>query len=217
MHFLIYIPEGRDAADLAHVGLSDLAQGAFARWMDRGTPDGGRGVMFGWAVEGAMGPIKFMPEDQEWIPAAPFQGMPAGRYLVGFWKANPPTPGELRRPRFYGGHNVSLGDGNEWQVPDCLRLPHSYVVGDDGHWRLKVANGFEDIVREAKAWELQGSIPGVEFPVVAALEFVLKSLSLNHRLTREVVSHLQLLNDSGTLRDCFAASLGAGGEPCPTR
>lgn len=214
MHFLIYVPEGRDAADLAHVGLSDLAQGAFARWMDRGTPDGGRGVMFGWAVEGAMGPIKFMPEDQEWIPAVPFGGMAAGRYLVGMWKESPPTPGELRRPRFYGGHNVGLGDGNEWQVPDCSALPHAWAVDRHGEWKLRAKPEFADVIRQAQAWETRFKTPNATLPAVEVLEYALQALSLNHRMTREVASYLNLFTggDEGTLRTCFAHCIGSGGE-----
>lgn len=214
MHFLIYIPEGRDVADLAQVGLSDLAQGAFWRWMDRATPDGGRGVMFGWPVEGAMGPIKFMPEDQEWIPAAPFGDLPAGRYLVGFWKASPPTPGELRRPRFYGGRNIALADGNEWAVPRVADLPHAYVL-DGGFLCLKPRRGFEEIVSQAETWEAIFRTPNAKVPASDLFEYAVSVLSLNHRLTREVASYLELFTADGdgipgTLSTCLAHCIRGG-------
>lgn len=209
MHFLIWIPDGREAADLTHVGLSDLAPGAFGKFMDRDTPDGRRGVMIGWAVEGTLCPMKFMPDDQEWLPAVQFQGMPAGRYSVGVWKASPPTPGELRRPRFYGGRNIALADGNEWAVPKVADLPHAYVL-DGGFLCLKPRRGFEQIVSQAETWEAIFRTPKAKVPAVDLFEYAVSVLSLNHRLTREVASYLELFTADGddgipgTLSTCLA-------------
>lgn len=214
MHFLIYVPGGRDVGDLAAVGLSDLAANAFPRNVDRlRGPDGGNGVIFGWPVNGALCPLSFQPDEQTWIPAVAFGGLEAGRYMVGFWNDRRPTPGELQRPRFIAGNLVALGDGNEWSVPNCSQIPHAWAADDDGVWRLKVKAEFRSIVERAKAWEtVFRTSSGV--PAGDALEFALQALSINYRMTREVATFLELFTngDEGTLNTCFAHCIGAGGD-----
>lgn len=212
MHFLIYVPGGRDVGDLAEVGLSDLAEGAFPN--PSSGPEVGEGVLFGWPTHstGSLPPIVYRPEAQTWVSAqARGDDQPAGRYFVGFWNGRRPTPGELRRPRFYGGHNVPLGDGNEWAVPDCSQLPHAYVY-EDGDWQLKVKSPFQSTVERAKAWKaLYGNRQTI--PTRDALDFAVHALSINHRLTIEVANYLELFTsgDDGTALTCFAHCIGAEG------
>jgi hypothetical protein len=212
MHFLIYVPGGRGSEDLAQVGLSDLTSGAWAKPYVAG-PDGGTGVMFGWIVNGEPPAIRYSDEEQTWLPAVPFGNLEPERYWVGFWNRSLPTPGDLLRPKFHAGHNVALGDGNEWQVPSCGDLPHAYGLDDDGNWRLKVSREFRPIVEAAKAWEFRFR-NSESLPAVEVLEFALQALGLNHRMTREVASHLKLFTagPDGSLSVCLRHCIGAGGE-----
>ena len=41
-----------------------------------------------------------------------------GRYWVGIWKDSPPLPSELKCRDFQAGDFVTLGDGQEWLMPD---------------------------------------------------------------------------------------------------
>lgn len=217
MHFLIFVPEGRDVGSLAEVGLSDLAQGAFARLYDRNPGPGGcGGVMFGWPVNGVLGPVQYLPDEQDWFPAVPFQGLAAGRYHVGIWRNKRPVPSQLQRPRFYGGHAVALGDGFEWSVPSIGHLPHVWAADTEGGWKLQAKSEFRHIVARAYAWRLQCG-PGAEVSVSDAIEFALQALSINYRLTRELATALELFTDGAesTLRTCFAHCAGidgAGGD-----
>lgn len=212
MHFLIFIPGQNGGADLAHVGLSSLEEGAFRRDNAPG-PNNDRGMQIGWASGGVSPTFYKDGDDVTWLPAQPFCDLPAGRYFVGIWNHSPPTPDDLRRPQFHGGRNVALGDGQTWQVPNCCDLPHAYVL-EDGYLRLKPKRGLESVVARAIAWDIRFREPGATLPTVEVFEYAIEALSLNHRMTREVASHLQLFTDGpdSTLRTCFAHCIGAGGE-----
>lgn len=211
MHFLIFIP-GASGADLADVGLSGLVEGVFRRPNAPG-PNNDRGIQFGWSCNGGVSPTFYKSgDDVTWLPAQPCGDLAAGRYHVGIWNHSPPTPGDLRRPVFHGGRDVALGDGQTWQVPNCSQLPHAYVL-EDGEILRKPKRGYELIVAQAKVWELRFREPDATFPVAEVFDYAVEALGLNHRMTREVASHLQLFTDgaNSTLQTCFAHCIGAGG------
>ena len=214
MHFLVFVPDAKGPEALAAVGLDSLSAGAEFVTVQAG-PTGGRGIIFGWPVNGQHAArCSYRPEEQDWIPAAHHGDEPAARYFIGFWKDSPPRAGELARRRVYGGISVTLGDGCEWTVPACRDLPHAMRLLPGGEWGVAPTDQFAPYVVAAKHFELQllgDARPGL----IEQVEFAIRALSLNYRLTREVASHLQLFttsDDEGTLRVCFRAAIGAGEE-----
>jgi len=213
MHFLIFVPLTTDAHSLEAVGLESIARGAMSTTIEVG-PDGRPGTMFGWQQEHRPPVLAVQPKEQEWIPACAAPGYEAGRYLVGFWRKFPPTPGDLLRPRNYGGNVVVLGDGYEWQVPNVSDLPHAYAVDESGRWRLRAKRAFRELIVQAADMNRRFQPGGEGVEQDEAINFAMRALSLNYRMTPEVASYRELWTNGnkGTLQCCFELCVGAGEE-----
>jgi hypothetical protein len=212
MHFLVFVPLTTDAHALEAVGLEEIASGAMSTTIDVG-PDGRPGTMFGWPRD-FRPPVLTVSEEQIWLPACAAPGFDPDRYSVAISQSAPPTPGDLLRPRNFGGNVVALGDGYEWQIPNCRDLPHAWQTDEDGRWRLKAKREYRDLIVEAADKERRFRPGGEGVEPQEGLDFAFRALSINYRLTREVASYLELFTggNEGTLRACFELCVGAGEE-----
>ncbi len=61
-----------------------------------------------------------------------------GGYWTGFWKEDPPAVLDLKRKTQLAGHEVKLGDGENWLIPVARSLPGgsplpaAMILGKDG-------------------------------------------------------------------------------------
>lgn len=198
-HYLIFIP-GDDRADpskLDAVGLSHLKANAFFHPIQQG-PSGLRGVNVAW---NSLDQKHFDADKQTWIEAVPNGDLKAGRYWVGFWKDDPPTPTDLawQGTRFEGSM-ITLGDGNQWLIPAAGLLPSTWKLNRDGEPELQVKELFTKFFERSKQWFVQfieHDASDVSIRLNADVwEYLYEALSFNYRMTPEVVSELGLWNTS---------------------
>lgn len=197
-HYQIYIPgkRGQNPQNLADVGLADFVDNS--NWMDEPIgPDDNGGCLVSWPtpqqVAAGFGMI-YQPDRQDWLPAVAFDGLPAGRYWIGFWKDADPTPDELARAYRYKGRKCQLGDGNGWLFPEPNELPSEMIRDDDGSWKFELQRRFHDYALDCDQWltKLATSDDVTTINYYDVADFVEKSLRLNYRITSEVVNRLRL-------------------------
>ncbi len=208
MRFAIYIPgdDINNEQKLVAVGLSHLVSGAMGLGASPG-PDGKRGIVFSWPQDGS--PVGYFPDRQKWIPAKPKGDLQAARYWVGFGSTIP-TPFELEWPKRFGGYWVELGDGNQWCIPSAGELPQVLRMGDDGRAKREVRKQYESYFNDSVKWfadfitrDFSELTQEFDTEVFCYIE---RALSLNYRLTPEVVSELELLGTDNILT-CLRASV----------
>lgn len=202
MRFLIYIPSVPGVVTpndekLTAVGLPALAAGCASITTPQG-PDGKSGVVFSWPTNDPRSTMGYLPDIQEWIPAEAVGDLPEKRYWVGFVKGFPPTPQDLAWPNQLDGELVTLGDGRAWKIPAAGMLPKNsrYTAGT---WGWAVQEEFEAYWEESCQWymdlitkqlsEDQTTTVGAE-----CCDYLTRALSMNYRITPEVVSHLKLFS-----------------------
>lgn len=203
MRFLIYIPNvpgdvTPNDEKLSKVGLPALAQGCATITTSAG-PDGKPGVVFSWPTSDPRSTMGYLPEIQEWIPAEAVGDLAEKRYWVGFVKGLLPTPQELSRPMLLEGDGDSrgtvLGDGRKWVIPAAGMLPKRSRYTSKG-WGWEVVQQFEAYWEESCQWYtdlITKDISDGQTTVAAnCCDYLTRALSMNYRLTPEVVSHLGL-------------------------
>lgn len=216
MHYQIWIGTGEDDRRLPtqsprlleRVGLADLAHNFDA--LDCPGPDGRAGRMYGWLSPPQPRIVADWSELQA-DPAKRWQGLEAGRYLLAWWPAAPPTAEELRRPHTWPGDFVELG-GQQWLIATPERLPVALVLADDGQLAHEPIRRMSRYVFSAeyeaacRAWQetLAGGASEAEFDPL--WRFAVEALRQNYRITPEVVSLLRLLTDENVHRPMLAAT-----------
>lgn len=209
MHFQIYIPGvvGADPQHLVAVGLESLTLRAQFLEVLTG-PDKRSGMLAGW-MGGRTRQIAYRPDQQTWTPAVAFDGMPAGRYWIGFWNDSPPTPEDLQRDYAYPGAKVRLGDERQWLLPRAYELPAEMIRADDGTWKYETQRKFHAFRLESLDWHrrLMDAEEGESIRWAPVAEFVERALAINYRITPEVVNQLRLFttSEAGTVSTAFAA------------
>ena len=198
MRFLIYIPgDGTsDEQKLVSAGLPALASGCSAIATPAG-PDGKPGVVFSWPTSDPRSTMGYLPVIQEWIPAEAVGDLPEKRYWVGFVKGALPTPHDLAHLNQLDGDQVTLGDGRAWKMPAAAMLPKTSRYTSAG-WGWKIQEGYEAYWDESCQWYLdlitKQMDDGQTTVAANCCEYLTRALSMNYRLTPEVVSHLGLFN-----------------------
>ena len=121
-------------------------------------PGGDEGVIAVPAPAGGVrGPASlYEPAKQTWRKG------PGGKWFVGFYKDQRPTPASLRREKLIEGEPVTFRDGSEWLVPIArsivrgTTLPKELVLGEDNEtWQLTELEEYLGLCRDAeKVWGL---------------------------------------------------------------
>ena len=222
MHYCLYLPERRGASDdhLEAVGATSL-KGTGASYADvlENGPDGGWGLHVSWDSR-QIG----LDERWAWSPAPPVAGLPKGRFWIGIHPEDPVTPSDLKRPEQYVSHDVQLGDSNTWAIPVAQRLPHTngldpetgkFVRQHSPQYRsfcdrsMRVA---VDMLSAFGGLEMIEKLGGTDeqvdigFPLDEAWSYCCEALSMNYRITPEVVNVLKLFDDE-SLADCMKATV----------
>ncbi len=208
-HFMIYVPRqlASDATILERVGLPDLVANVEMATTMQG-PDGS-GLLCFWREKGEFGKhFLYQPTEQTWIPAVPYDGLPAARYFVGIQNDSPPTPNDLRYAN-HPGHSFVLGNGQSWTFPLLGMLDRAFKYRDDGQIEWEPIMRFKRLCETAENIRLQfrDSEEGEIIPLETVVDVLTQALQVNYRLTRELVSHLELFH-TGNIREPFWAAMG---------
>lgn len=204
MHFQIYIPGAADLApELAKVGLGDFVANAEALRTAVG-PDGKSGCVFAWWTKTSR-QMGYRPADQKWTESN-------DGYWVGSWNESQSTPDELARTYQEPGTRITLGDGNQWLLPTIEKLPRDMILADDGTWRYEIQRRHHKLYLETLDWvrrfaPTQDGKSQVQVNMSELADFVVDTLRMNYRITREVASEMRLLSTQ-TLSAAFSSIAG---------
>jgi hypothetical protein len=200
MHFAIFIPAivGANPQHLVPVGLGELLRTGdpgpqMAEIPDRG-PNGGPGLLFTWGVNAA-----FRPGELKWQPAKADKaaGLNAGRFWWGYDPKNPPTPEDLKRKVQLSGELLTL-NGQQWLFPNCMKLPHDFILDADGDEVREVQPAYRSIYDRAM-WAFnvvkQQVMTREPVPEADCRKYCAEMLALNYRVFRDLIAELRLFND----------------------
>jgi len=219
-HFKIFIPGaiGNRPEHLENIGLGDLVEGSHYHKIDGGVEHGGNGQLVSWAVPGST--MEFTSEDNvDWIEAFARGIYKKGRYWVLLDNQSLPNPTELERVYQHPGKMFKFGDGNQWRLTSPDNLPQDMRLNDDGTWRyvaqrkyhkygMKCRDHLATFTAEFESKKKKGETEGeLSFGDVGNL--LIDSLSLNYRLTPEVIDRLVLFNTSNTMEPFIEVIRGA--------
>lgn len=208
MHHLLYIPGAVDNdpdRQFAAAGIAELLAPNDARpvfFESSQTPDTGRGSFYTWrnlSVPGSSPDAGYHPGLQEWWPALPDpdKGLPGGRYWYGFVRGESPRPVDLARPRLLDGPEVQCRDGQHWQWPNGMLLPHDHGLDAEGRFCRKVCERYASIYDQTvwayRHWE--AALHSGTYDQPAANRSAVTLLAANYRVTRDIVARLGLLDD----------------------
>lgn len=165
MDFLYFIP-GRQAADRKTINATGLAYAIPDGIATAAVPAGGPGGLSGVLVARADSDVRlaFAPEDQVWtkMPVHLFDGDHTP--WAGYWKAHPPTAGDLVRGErdTVDGYQLELGDDDSPAGPQTFviplarvfpsgtQMPQRMAIGPDGKVVRKPLERFAEACRDAE-------------------------------------------------------------------
>lgn len=190
---LIFIPDrtGANEMHLADAGLKHLLRpdddSPSATDLISTGPGGLYGQTWGWLGDGGES-NGYFPEGQHWIRHE------GGKYWVGWQYDRLPSPATLMRKSLLPGKPVELGDGQLWLVPSAMELPQQAKLRG-GKWAWEPESRFAEFV-ERSQWAFDVARKWFEDPgpvPIEAVDYALEVLSMNYRLTPEIVDHLGLI------------------------
>lgn len=215
MHYLIYLPdctpqdEGvakrmKLAGLTDHMGDQDVLPNAKG-------PGSEIGCMVGWPTP--QNPqMHYQPTVQTWIPSVlKSDGKPL--YYVGISNEKPPQENELRRKYTQAGDWVQFGK-QRWKLPTPDTVDSRAMLQDDGSYKWEVIREFSWMCDEREqlhaAYLNEFGVRSMVFKIEpsAQIEWLVKLLRVNYRLTPEVASHLEMWVGKEHLLDTFLMTLG---------
>ena len=213
MHFLVFIPDCTPAEleqRAKAAGLADLLTGHDVLPHIAG-PQDATGIMLAWTSPTSPR-HDYSPTEQEWVPSIlKIDGKPV--YWVGFWKEKPPTEGEIRRHYTQQGKLIQFG-GAKWKLPTPDTVDARAVYADDGSMRWETVRQFSWMCDEAttltQTYMEQFGLREMVFrnEPSAQVDWLLKLLRVNYRITPEVAVHLDLWVGKDHILDTFLRTLG---------
>lgn len=214
MRYAIYIPGDGTANDqkLVDVGLGQFkVNAAFIETGDG--PDGKRGVVISWPDRyDPRSTMPYLPDHQTWFPAAARDGMPAGRFWIGFDKLSPLTPDNCATGQFKG-YNTVLGDGQTYVIPAAAQFPSDITIGDHGQPIYAIQERYQGLLIESSQWahfleSIDQNQTGTTIDG-AVVDYLARMLQLNYgRLIPDVIEHLGLFTPNAIFRALLAATAG---------
>ena len=214
MHFMLHIPEATPAT-LEHCarisGLSSLLT-AHDVLPNMPGPHGGTGLQIGWPSP-AQPRFHYDADEQEWHPSVLRDEHGKPRYYVGLWTGQPPKENELRRHYTQAGPLVELG-GQRWKLPTPTTIDARAVYADDGSMRWEVVRQFAWVCDEAEqlrqTYMEEFGLRSIVFrnEPSAQINWLLKLLQINYRITPEVAVALDLWVGKDKILDLFLTTLG---------
>lgn len=213
MHFQLFVPNLSPAEvekQAKTLGIADLFGGQDTLPNISG-PGDSMGTMIGW-LSPENPRMNYEPDRQAWMPSIQRnEGKPV--YWVGINTEKPPRENELRRSYTQDGTFVKLGR-ERWKLPTPSTVDARAVYADDGSMRWEVVRQFAWVCDEAKQlqdeyMENSGArmfVFGIE--PSAQINWLLKLLRINYRMTPELAVHLDLWTGRNHVLDTFLQTLG---------
>lgn len=217
MHYLIWIDRpAQDSTPLEAVltakGLADHFERCEPKRLGNGkeTPTGNPGLLCAWLKPGDDRHY-FRTDEQTWIPSiAKSDGVPL--YHVGLFNDSLPTESELRRHYTQHGDWIRFGS-EKWKMPTPATVPQSAQYNDDGSMRWVPIREFAWVSDEAHKMAeeyVESYDRQVEFIMdpKPQIDWLLRLLRINYRLTPEVAAHLNLWTGQREMMDALLSTLG---------
>jgi hypothetical protein len=202
--YLLFFPNATSQSleTFRAVGLETLAGNE--KWFTSPvTPTDGPGLFCTWGhpknpAEGVA--VVYDPSRQTW------RKMPGG-YWLGVQNDRKPNPEGLARTNSIAGYRMPMGDGQEYVLPNVMRLPAVYDIDETGEEVRRTRDDWRQIEDRA-TWALcqliQCSKPGLMLPEKECRRYVAEMIAVNYRLVPEMVYALGLLDS-----DCWQGAMGA--------
>lgn len=206
---LAYLPgyAGKDKAKLVEVGLGSLLDASVDPIFSACAkgPDGGSGSLVTFCGFVPDAPRSFDAELQQWQAAARDGDLAAGRYWLGYVKADKPTAGDLQRAILIESEPVTLEDGNRWMVPCCEYAPRRLtrdrdtgaevrkVKDEHARWVEWSNEIFEKIIEHDYAALARS---GYVVRIANGMQYAALTLSKNYRVNTDVCDLLNLLDEN---------------------
>lgn len=223
----VYVParfaHGDKKTLLESFGLERLVadRGPTAIDVLNGGPDGANGILCHWMQPGDpfAGRAGVVLDKQTWYEAPASVEHEKGRYWLGWYTDHPPAPADLAMTEQYGGGWVQLGDNREWLIPATRRLSHRGSLDPQtGKFRRVPKDRYTEFCRKAAAhahavFSAVGAFNAyleqhpdadpeeyeVECTLEDAWEYCCEALSINYRVTPEVIDALKLFDDQSMI------------------
>lgn len=205
---LYFIPNVQAASEgiLEETGISSTLRGSphASRSAARGPGGPGGCVVVPTGTANSERSFGYFPERQEWKQST------NGKYWLGKYTDNPPTPESMKRPEMIVGHKIELQDGNEWEIPVARvfptgsGLPQSIILGPEGELIAEALPQYAKLSKMAeRVWDQflaevnDHDEPGVladapDFTVKEQWEIAIEALAMNYIIGQEEVSFLRL-------------------------
>lgn len=216
MHFLAFIPDIKpaDLESAAKVaGLTDLISDSTQDVAANANgPNQLTGVMLGW-LSPTNPHIHFDAAKQTWLPSIVKDDAGKPRYWIGIWTASVPHESEMRRAYTQDGTRTRLGE-QTWKLPTPSTVDSRAVYNDDGSMRWEVIRKFSWVCDEAKSMTAvyleNFGLRNMLFAVDPGeqVEWLLKLLRINYRMTPEVAAYLDLWVGKKNVIDVVLSTLG---------
>ena len=148
---------------------------------------------------------RYKPNEQTW------QESISGKYQVGFYINDRPTPADLIREEQVSGHKVKI-DGCEWLIPlarmfpEGTRLPQTLLMGPEGTVIQKIIPKYAEFAKKAETlWEDMQILLGLaegEPKLTDAESWLMagEAFKLNYRIGPDEINALELI----TTQNIFA-------------
>ncbi len=124
-----------------------------------------------------------------------------------------PKPARLEREEMVSGHNVTLGDGNEWLIPVVRsivrgsQLPYRHILDENGKWTTRPMDVYVSLSDQAERFAalILGSVqpldeetdeePAAEMTKNESRNLAIDAIGVNYRIGPWEISQLELLTD----------------------
>lgn len=212
-HYVLHLPTETSPtpAILERHGLQALAENC-SYSMEKGVDDR-LGVMLSWyGVDDMPGPTV----QRTW------QQLPGKEIWMGVEPARPLVPRDLLRKSFTIGYDILLADDRPWHCPALRNVSHVHRLNNLGQYERTVAPEFIDLWELSQQYAAQffqaadllveaqrAGLPNANethFDCQESFDFACKCLALNYRLTPEIISVLNLIDDDA-MRNIIKAAI----------
>ncbi len=202
--YLLYLPDckGADSAHLDRYGLGELAADRAPEFAE--CFSFGQGSLAYWHQNG-VSPV---------LDTTLYDWKKGKGFSLGVLKGQQVTPDAIQRDVVRPGYWIACADGQRWQIPAAAKLPHRHGLDAEGEHTREVVAQYRDYWDKSQQYAVQFfqaidavdilrqsnprlpiDEPQVTFTLADTWAFCCRALSINYRLTPEMVSLLGLIDD----------------------
>jgi hypothetical protein len=199
--YLLYLPDckGADPSHLDRRGLGELRADRSPEFAE--CFSFGQGSLAYWHQKG-VAPV---------LDTSLYDWTRGKGFSLGVLTGQRVTPDDVQRDTVRPGYWITCADGQRWQIPAAAKLPHRHGLNADGEHTREVVAQYRDYWDKSEQYAIQMfkaidqleilaahqkvTEETVEFTLAETWDFACRALSINYRLTPEMVSMLGLIDD----------------------